>query len=452
MARRRKEIVMPHLNDCGGDLSKKWYVEYSVRNPQTDSLERVRLYEDINRLQTCRERYACAQKIIENYSNQIRHGQISCQEFVEYDDLLLYDGQGSFTKKRRAAAESLKVYLSEFLQQKKAEINAGSLRTYTSELRLFYLYLEEKGIADKPATYYTLEMLSDFLRELVQKKQLSSVTIQKYRQILNSFFDFLKTRKVVAENPVTGISGHIGLVKDQAAAGIPAYMRNMLRKKIEVADPQLWMFVCFMYYTAIRPGIELRLMRLNQINYDSHTITVYSSLAKNNRTETVDIPDELHNMIVKKWKLHEYNQELYVFGRYNVPGEICLGKNNMKNRFTAFRKALRLPDPVKLYSWKHPANGRRTLREAVVPLHLDAADCGMQMYPCIWTPQTAGRKCTLTFGRRRLRDANVPLHLDVADCGTQMYPYIWMPQTAGRKCTPATGRRNNIYKSYFFQH
>ncbi|MDR1676215.1 MAG: site-specific integrase, partial [Tannerella sp.] len=353
MARRKKEIVMPHLNDCGGDLSKKWYVEYSIRNPQTDNMERVRLYEEINRFQTCRERYVCARKIIENCSNQIRNGRISYQEFVEYDDLLLYDGQGSFTKKRLATAGSMKIHLSEFLQKKKTEVGEGSLRTYTSELRLFYLYLEEKGIDEKTAAYFTADIMSDFLRELVQKKQLSSVTIRKYKQTLNSFFVFLKSKKIILENPMADVSANIGVTKDEAPAAIPTYMRKMLHDRIEPADPQLWMFICFMYYTAIRPGIELRLMRLNQINYDSHTITICSTLAKNNRTETVDIPDELYKMIVNKWKLHEYNQELYVFGRNNIPGEICLGKNNMKNRFTAFRKALKLPISVKLYSWKH---------------------------------------------------------------------------------------------------
>ena len=43
MARRKKEIVMPHLNDCGGDLTKKWYVEYSIRNPKTDKMEGLRI-------------------------------------------------------------------------------------------------------------------------------------------------------------------------------------------------------------------------------------------------------------------------------------------------------------------------------------------------------------------------------------------------------------------------
>ncbi len=39
MARRQKEIIMPHLNNCGGDLTKKWYVEYSIRNPKTQKTD-----------------------------------------------------------------------------------------------------------------------------------------------------------------------------------------------------------------------------------------------------------------------------------------------------------------------------------------------------------------------------------------------------------------------------
>ncbi len=35
MGRRPKEIVYPHLNDCKGDVTGKWYVEFSVLNKLT---------------------------------------------------------------------------------------------------------------------------------------------------------------------------------------------------------------------------------------------------------------------------------------------------------------------------------------------------------------------------------------------------------------------------------
>jgi integrase len=70
-------------------------------------------------------------------------------------------------------------------------------------------------------------------------------------------------------------------------------MRKDLIKLIEKEDPLLFMAICFIYYAAIRPGTELRLMKLKQINFNSATITVYNFLSKNGRTEVVDIPDQL---------------------------------------------------------------------------------------------------------------------------------------------------------------
>jgi hypothetical protein len=48
---------MPHLNDCCGDLTKKWYVEYSIRNPQSGKMERIWIYDEINPFSTFRERF-----------------------------------------------------------------------------------------------------------------------------------------------------------------------------------------------------------------------------------------------------------------------------------------------------------------------------------------------------------------------------------------------------------
>jgi len=119
------------------------------------------------------------------------------------------------------------------------------------------------------------------------------------------------------ENPVTNIS-RIGLIKDESPAAISIEIRTKLQQRILYEDPQLWLAICFIYHSAIRPGTELRLMKLNQINYNSKTIVIGNYLAKNGRTEVVDIPDQLYDLIVNKWKLQDYNQNLYAFGKqYN---------------------------------------------------------------------------------------------------------------------------------------
>jgi hypothetical protein len=114
-------------------------------------------------------------------------------------------------------------------------------------------------------------------------------------------------------------------------------MRTMFKKEIEPRDPQLWMFICFIYYMAIRPGQELRLMRLNQIDYDARKIVIPNYVSKNSDTEAVNIPDQHFELMVKKWQLHICSQELYVFGKYFEPEEKHLSVNDMNKRFNKFR-------------------------------------------------------------------------------------------------------------------
>ena len=315
-------------------------------------MERVKIYDGLNKFSTYDERFDFAKKIIKKYSRKIREGKISIQEFVEYEDLLLYDGQSCFTRKRLAKPGAMKVYLSDYLKKKKIEVNEKTYKSYQSKLRIFCLFAESKKMINNPVTSFTNEFFADFLGELVIKKNLSKKTVSAYEHILYNFFAYLKKKKVIDENPVYDMPD-VGLVKDEAPAAIPGYMRRLLQNIIEQEDPQLWMFICFMYYMAIRPGKELRLMRLNQIDYDLRKISIPCYLAKNRATEAIDIPDQLFDLIVEKWKLYTLNQGYYVFGANFEPGEHCQTINSMRRRFNRFRDRLNLPKSIKLYSWKH---------------------------------------------------------------------------------------------------
>ena len=351
---------MPHLNDAGGDMGKNWYVEYAMRNPQTGAMERVRHYDGINKLRTPQERYDYSQLIIEKYAALIEQGKIRHAAVAEYDDLLLYHSQSFYSHSRTAAVGSIRVYLNEFIAYKRTEINAKTFQTYVSKLRLFCLYLERERLIDNAITSFDNDMIISFLKDIALSKKLSRLTISKYEQILHSFFEYIRKKKIIKENPVYDIP-RIGVVVDKSPAAIPAYMRKILHDEIAPKDPQLWMFICFIYYCAIRPGNELRMLKLNQINFDSHTIIVRSENSKTNRTETIDIPDNLFSLFAE-WRLNEIDKNLYLFSHDGMAGLRPLSINAMSNRFNAFRKALNLPHSVKLYSWKH--SGAQELADA----------------------------------------------------------------------------------------
>jgi integrase len=353
MGRRKQEIIWPHLCDGGGKLEATWYVEYSIRNPVTGKMERLRHYDGFRDIDTPKGRQLYAKKIIRKITADIRNGNTGFEAEIEYEDMLGFGGgQSRFAKKKKTFAGSVNLYLSGFLKYKMSEINTKSLESYRSKLRIFKEFLDSKKMSDKPVLLINNDLIIEFLKALVEDKALARKTIEKYQQILHTFFRHLiENKKIDMPNPALNIP-RMGLIKDYAAAGIPGHMRKRLTALIEKADPQLWMACCFIYYTAIRPGTELRLMKLKQINFDAHTITIYNYLAKNQRTEIVDIPDQLFDLM-ERWGLRDYDPDLYLLGKKGLPDTEPLGKNTMRIRFNAFRDRLKLPKSIKYYSWKH---------------------------------------------------------------------------------------------------
>lgn len=88
MGRQKKTIVLPHLYDAKGDMEKNWFVEYSVRNPYTDELERKRIF--IGKKKTKEERLEEAEAIIDDLRKKLASGWTPFRPAKEvYSDELL---------------------------------------------------------------------------------------------------------------------------------------------------------------------------------------------------------------------------------------------------------------------------------------------------------------------------------------------------------------------------
>ena len=60
--RKREKIIYTYLNDRGGDLSKKWYIEYQFTLPDATEPIRERVYKGLSG--TAKQRYEAAKKIM----------------------------------------------------------------------------------------------------------------------------------------------------------------------------------------------------------------------------------------------------------------------------------------------------------------------------------------------------------------------------------------------------
>ena len=89
--KRKKIVILPKLNDAGGNLSKKWFVYYSVRDPRTDKMERFKDHVGLSHPDESvrRER---ADKIIQELTVKLKKGWTPCLDDTEaiYEDQLQY--------------------------------------------------------------------------------------------------------------------------------------------------------------------------------------------------------------------------------------------------------------------------------------------------------------------------------------------------------------------------
>lgn len=70
MGRKKAVVVLPHLVDAGGDMSKNWFVEYSLRDPYTNEMKRFREYSGFSKLESSEERYRHGERIIQNLAEK----------------------------------------------------------------------------------------------------------------------------------------------------------------------------------------------------------------------------------------------------------------------------------------------------------------------------------------------------------------------------------------------
>lgn len=354
MARRQKLVILPRLINAGGDITRKWWVEYSMRDPRTGEMKRFRNYTPFSNVDTAQERYAIAAQVINELTDKLKSGWSpfeSIQENVIYEDELIYSAVAQNYGRQRKSNITIRTYLSDFLVIKKAEVNKKSYQTYQSKLRSFCAYLECKQLEQLDVATIDSTIITNFLLYKKEEKNLARISLAKYEQILFSFFEYLRKKNLIRDNPATDLP-RMGVVKDCAPYPIPEMARHKLAAEIKKVDRQLWLACCMMYYAAIRPGEEIRLLRVADISFDSRKIIIKSDTAKANRTDAIDMPEQLRKELLYQ-RIDLCDADDYVFGKYGRPGDEPLGKNTMRNRFNRIRDDLKLSHSYKFYSWKH---------------------------------------------------------------------------------------------------
>ena len=350
---RQKLIILPKLCTCKNDPEKQWFVFYSVRDPRTGKMVRFRHYDGFVDLPV-KARIEHGKQLIDHYTSRLRSGWTPFADDIKtiYTDHIDYKTVAEMYGNKRSANNNIRVWISKFLEDIQPGIRHTSYITYQSKMRIFVLWLEREKIALNDISTINNEVVNQFFRYLIDDRKLSKISIGKYTELLSNAFKYFLKQKRIPYNPVYDIP-LCNRINDQAPRPISRIDIEPFKKEI-TKDPELWLAVMFEYYCALRPGYEIREMKIKDLDLVAGTVRVTRERAKNHRERIVTIPLQLLQEL-RSYNLQSYDREFYIFGKGGLPGHLFIGKNKLNYKFNKIRTKLKMPREYKFYSWKHTA-------------------------------------------------------------------------------------------------
>lgn len=393
--RTKQLISYPTLNNKGGDLSKDWYVEYSFRLPGDPDLHRYRICGGLRRTVPEQERYKVAAEIIRDRTEYLKSGRY-LDSPNDTSPLRRDDTHREELHRYMAADERYKLenVAKAHLEEMRGTIRHASFLKYAGEYNVFCAW------AKANEKEYVMQINHDELQRFFNYlaadpaddgRGLCHESIKQYRLQLHGLFEYARTEGLYTEeNPCVAIKNR-GKYVDLAPTPFTTDERQRLKDAILPRQPYLWLAIELLYYSAIRPG-EARLLRVGDIDRERRCINIHNSVAKNKKTQQVGISADTL-ALMERLGVFAYSPDLYLFGHGGVPGTKPIGPSTLRERFTAYRKQLHIPDSRKLYAWKHTG--------AIVAL-----DNGMDIIKLKDHLRHSSVNTTMQYAKKRARDVH----------------------------------------------
>jgi integrase len=361
---RQKLIILPKLCSCGGDPDKQWFIYYSCRDPHTGKMVRFRHYDGFTGIPVF-ARMEHAQELIEMFSARLKSGWTPYANDTQaiYNDHIDYKTVAEMYGRRRSGNNTIRLWTSRYLDSIIQGVRHSTYLTYKSKLRIFILWLERENIALNDITTIDNKVIISFFKYLIDERILSHESIGNYTELLANLFLYFKKNKLILYSPVFDIPV-CNRINDQAPRPIQRDDIEAFKKEIQ-KDPELWLAVQFEFYCGMRPGHEIREMKVKDIDFLSGTVHIGRQTAKIEKDRIVTIPKQFLETIKQGYQLQQFNREFYVFGKEGHPGPVSIGKNKFGYKFRKIRVKLNMPVEYKFYSWKH--TGAIEADEANIP-------------------------------------------------------------------------------------
>ena len=341
-----KKFLFPRLYPINRDMNKMWFIKYSTEDFTTGKFKSKKYYGCLN--------------LITDKEQRIKQAEKYLQAMHRGDALPNLQGM-----KRLMAPEQINNFANilqcctKYLQQRQHEIDKRTYSQYKSRINFFGAWLAKNNKAHLAIGAVTKDTVREFLNHLKGEKHYSNKTYNDYKALFGSIWqEFIDDGKITA-NPWRKIATLPDATKHFES--YPPHIRQLIAATLPQYDAQLWLFMQTIYYCAIRPHCELRLLQVKHLVHTKQRFYVPKELSKTNTDRIVNIYDGLFKQYTAKG-YHLAPPEYYLFTADGRPGAQPVRINYFIDRWNAYKQAHNIPDIYKLYGSKHTGGKNLSLQ------------------------------------------------------------------------------------------
>ena len=372
----KRQFSKPKIYIANGDLTKRWYVYFSFRNPQTGKMDRMKnIYGIANSYKTKEQRLQVLTAYRINLLKLLKLGfspfkdnselYKSCQEKDSLKKTGLQKGEKQTKVVARKEAQfndqkaeevhkspsesslSIKDAFDFAIKVKSKVISERTLNDYRSKVKRFLKWLNYKYPEVIEVVQLSRKLCIEFLNEILEKS--SSRNRNNYRTELSSIFQVLLDNEIIELNYFQSIKKLRTIPKVHKA--FSEELLEKIYRHLKQEDPIFYLYIQFISIAIMRP-IEVCRLRVGDLDLKERLIKFK---AKNSPLKTKIIPELLYNQLPD---LSNKDKNLLLFTPKEIGGEWNTSENNRRGYFSALfhtkvRKPFQLPSQYTLYGFRH---------------------------------------------------------------------------------------------------
>jgi len=341
----KRNYSEPKIYDANGDLTKRWYVYFSFRNPQTNLLEKqTPIYGGANKFKTKQERYEVLNAYRKQLKKALEEGLSPYEDNEKTLEAIAEKPVSQTTPKKEEQNVAIAEAFALALKIKQSVLSKTSFPSFNSNVKRFEKWLREKDVVS--VRDITKKTVIEYLNEVLDNT--TPRTRNNTRIDLGSLFQTLEDNEIIVENFIKKIN--VLKATPERNKTYTNALQADIYKYMEENDKILLLFVKFISYNYLRP-IEVCRLQIGDLDLVDRKLYVR---AKNSPVKTKIIPEILINELPD---LSKMNKNHYLFTPFAIGGEWETSETDKRDyfskRFKKVKDHFKLGKDYGLYSFRH---------------------------------------------------------------------------------------------------